>query len=92
MARVFSKEFKEDAVNYAKANKSNGVRGNAAILGIGYSTLDKWLREAREQEQSDLTIEDLRAENIKLKKKNAELEEVADILKKATRYFAGQSK
>ncbi len=48
MARQHDKPFKPDAVQYYQAHKELGVRGFAENLGVGYSTLTKWLEDFRE--------------------------------------------
>ena len=37
-----------DAVQYYQDHKDLGIRGCAENLGIGYSTLTKWLKDFRE--------------------------------------------
>ena len=44
MSKQHDKQFKLDAVQYYKDHKDLGVRGCAENLGIGYSTLTKWLK------------------------------------------------
>ena len=44
MAKQHDKQFKLDAVQYYFDHKELGVRGCAQNLGVGYSTLTKWLR------------------------------------------------
>ena len=44
-----TKQFKLDAVQYYEDHKDLGVRGCAENLGIGYSTLTKWLKDFRNQ-------------------------------------------
>ena len=48
MARQHDKQFKLDAIQYYEDHKDLGVRGCAKNLGIGYSTLTKWLKDFRE--------------------------------------------
>ena len=48
MAKQHDKQFKLDAVQYYQDHKNLGVRGCAENLGIGYSTLTKWLKDFRE--------------------------------------------
>ena len=48
MAKQHDKQFKFDAVQYYEDHKDLGVRGCAEKLGIGYSTLTKWLKDFRE--------------------------------------------
>ena len=48
MAKQHDKQFKLDTVQYYQDHKDLGVRGCAENLGIGYSTLTKWLKDFRE--------------------------------------------
>ena len=47
MAKQHDKQFKLDAVQYYFDHKELGVRGCAQNLGVGYSTLTKWLKDFR---------------------------------------------
>ena len=87
--RKFSKEYKEEAVRLAE---KQGVGAACESLGIDTSMLYQW----RKQLQSDgaeafrgngnrTAVEE---ENRQLKLENRRLREEADILKKATAYFA----
>ncbi|WAK64926.1 transposase [Acinetobacter baumannii] len=51
MAKRFSPEFKQQAIDYALANSSESIAALANKLGIGYSTLDKWIRQSSEEAQ-----------------------------------------
>ena len=46
MAKRFSPEFKQQAIDYALSNSHEAIAAIAQKLGVGYSTLDKWIREA----------------------------------------------
>ncbi len=62
----------------------------AADLGVGLSTLGKWVSQYR---PVDLTAEpqaDLARENERLRLENRILKEEREILKKATQFFASQ--
>ena len=48
MAKQHDKQFKLDAVQYYQDHKDLGVHGCAENLGVGYSTLTKWLKDFRE--------------------------------------------
>ena len=52
MAKQHDKQFKLDAVQYYLDHKELGVRGCAQNLGVGYSTLTKWLKDFRSLEIS----------------------------------------
>ena len=45
MAKQHNQEFKENAITYYQEHKDLGVKGCAENLGIGRSTLNKWLKE-----------------------------------------------
>jgi len=45
MAKRFSPEFKQQAIDYALSNSHEPIAAIARKLGVGYSTLDKWIRE-----------------------------------------------
>lgn len=47
MAKHFSAEFKQQAIDYALSNSYESVATRAQKLGVGYSTLDNWIREVK---------------------------------------------
>ena len=81
-------EFREDAVRIALT--SGLTRKQVADdLGVGLSTLNKWItahRDTHVVSQEDL---DLAKENERLRRENRLLKEEREILKKATQFFAG---
>lgn len=88
MMKQHSKQFKEDAVQYYADHKDLEIRGCASNLGIGYSTLSKWLKEFREQ--GKITVRgsgnyssDEQKEIARLKRKLRDTEDALDVLKKA---------
>lgn len=85
--RKFSEEYKKEAVRLVL---EQGIpRSQACIdLGIGRSTLEKWLSAYRAAEQPETITEDERSELKRLRKENIILKMERDILKKATAYFA----
>jgi len=87
MKRTFSEEFKLEAVRLVV---DQGVPpGQAASdLGIGRSTLEKWLRKYRESDQSEELSLNEREELRRLRKENHRLKMERDILKKATAFFS----
>ena len=88
----FSKEFKLDSVSYALSHADRSVATLAKELGVGYSTLDKWLRDHR---QTGGAVRELTGEQKRIKaleKELADLREVNEILKKATVYFVNNPK
>jgi transposase len=87
MARKFTAEFKRrDVELYFARGKDSTV---AAELGIGRSTLLKWVKEFHNELNPVLINE---AEEIKrLQRENARLMEENAILKKAAAFFAQDS-
>ena len=84
-----TEEFKQEAVRIALTSGLPRDRV-AADLGIGKSTLGKWLALYR---PSDLVIApqaDLARENERLRLENRVLREEREVLKKATQFFASQ--
>ena len=91
MTKRYSSQFKQDALHFAQAHPSLGVASIAKQLGVGYSTLDNWLRQHRSHTgsaaSSAQTAEQQRIRA--LEKQVAHLTEVNDILKKAHVYSRG---
>ena len=84
-----SPQKKQESISYALLHPQLGLKELAQELGIGYSTLHKWVREARaaglDGSQRQLSPEQLRIQQ--LEKENAHLREVNEIVKKAHVYF-----
>jgi len=82
-------EFRKDAVRIALT--SGLTRKQVADdLGVGMSTLNKWITAHRDTDvvsQADLS---LAQENDRLRRENRILKEERDIVKKATQFFASQ--
>ena len=91
MGRIHNEEFKREAVRMAL---TSGLKRRqvASDLGIGFSTLAKWIQKSRPGDLPPAADIDLAKENERLRKENRLLLEERDILKKATVFFAGQSK
>ena len=64
----------------------------ASDLGIGFSTLSKWMQKSQPGDLPATADLDLAKENERLRKENRLLMEERDVLKKATVFFANQSK
>lgn len=94
MSRKFhSSDFKRDAVKLALT--SGLPRQQAALdLGIGKSTLGKWIATYRRDQLDSIepveTDNSLQEELRKLRRENKILKEERDLLKKATAFFASQ--
>ena len=91
MGRQHNDEFKREAVRMAL---TSGLRRRqvAADLGIGFSTLAKWVQRSLPSDLPPAVDIDLAKENERLRKENRLLLEERELLKKATVFFAGQSK
>ena len=82
-------DFKREAVRIAL---SSGLsrRRVASGLGVGLSTLCKWVSVFRPADLVAAPQADLARENERLRLENRVLKEERDILKKATQFFASQ--
>lgn len=90
-SNIRSPEFRVEAVRIALTSGLSR-RQVAADLGIGFSTLTRWIREDRDRRDKPSGQSDLEAELAALRRENRMLREERDILKKATTFFASQSK
>lgn len=88
MAKQHDKQFKLDAVHYYMDHKDLSIHGCAANLGIGYSTLTKWLKEFRES--GDINVRgsgnyasDEQKEIARLRRELRDTKDALDVLKKA---------
>jgi transposase len=92
-------EFKADAVALYQSRPESTIRQVAADLGINPETLRNWVRAAGASRPRGRRVEapaepptPLEAENAALRKKVRELEEEREILRKAAKYFAGETR
>ena len=84
--RVFSKEFKREAVKLVKTSDKPATQ-IARELGIPQSVLYRWVEAVEVEEKTGLTGTEL--EELKqLRKDKARLEMEVEILGKATAFFA----
>ena len=84
-----TEDFKHEAVRIALTS-GLARRRVASDLGVGFSTLGKWVSEFRPAEVSAAPQADLAKENERLRHENCVLREEREILKKATQFFASQ--
>jgi transposase len=92
-------EFKADAVSLYQSRPGATIRSVAADLGVNPETLRNWVRAAgasrprgRRPEEPTEPPSALETENAALRKKVRELEEEREILRKAAKYFAGETR
>jgi len=91
MGHKHSDEFRREAVRIALTSGLTR-RQVAADLGVGFSTLSKWIQLGRRDEILSAPQEDLAKENDRLRREVRLLKEERDLLKKATVFFVEQSK
>lgn len=91
----YTKEFKQDAINLV-TEQGYSTNEVGQRLGINQSNVSRWVREYRRDEQElaegGVPRKELEAEIRRLKKENRQLEMEREILKKATAFFAKESK
>ena len=88
MKRKFSAEFKAETVKLVLEQGLAPAQA-ARDMGIGSSTMDKWLKAARGQMQPEAITGNEKEELKRLRKEIYYLKMERDILKKATAYFSG---
>jgi len=91
MAALHTDDFRREAVRIALTSGLTR-RQVATDLGVGLSTLSKWIQRSRPEDTPPAGEIDLAKENERLRKENRLLLEEREILKKATVFFANQSK
>ena len=82
-------EFRKDAARIALTSGLTR-RQVADDLGVGMSTLNKWITAHRYTNVVSIEDLDLAKENDRLRRENRILKEERGILKKATAFFASQ--
>lgn len=89
MSIRYTKEFKQDAVNYYITHKEVGIVGCSKNLGISKSAMSKWVKESAEHDGVVQAIgsgnfsSDEAKENARLKRELRDAQDALDILKKA---------
>ena len=92
----YTKEFKEEAVRMV-LNETTTKTEAARRLGVPIGTLYGWINKYKETgevagKEKTYVASDLEAENARLRRELAEAKMERDILKKATAYFAKESR
>lgn len=88
--RRFTREFEDEAVRLVRTS-GRTQRAVAEDLGIGLSTLVRWISRSRDRQIEHPPAareEDVVAELKRLRRENDILRQERDILKKATAFFA----
>lgn len=86
----FTKEFRREAVRLSRES-GRTVRDIAEDLGVGMSTLSKWRSVDADQEPAP-PHDDPHKELARLRRENEILRQERDLLKKATAFFAAETK
>lgn len=89
MTEQHDQKFKEDAVAYYNTHKELGVKGCSSNLGIGYNTLQKWLKWLKHFKEfgsiptrgSGNYASDEHAEFARLKRELRDTKDALDVLK-----------
>ena len=89
MSVKHTEAFKREAVRLALSSRLPR-RQVAEDLGVGLSTLGKWVSRYRPDDRRAGPHDDLAGENERLRRENRLLREEREILKKATVFFASQ--
>jgi len=94
--RVYTKEFKDEAAQWVVSG-GLGLTEAARRLSISAKTLANWVAAAKHGRpvKAGVTrkpVTELEAENSQLKRALAEMKMERDLLKKATAYFAKESR
>jgi transposase len=84
-----TEDFKLESVRIALSSGLPRAR-IASDLGVGKSTLSKWISVYRPTDLGVAPSADLAKENERLRLENRILKEEREILKKATQFFASQ--
>ncbi len=83
----YSKQFKKDAVAYARGHSDLSANAVAANLGVAPSTLGRWIKQADAGEEihrgSGNYLSDEAKENARLRKELRDTKDALEILKKA---------
>ena len=91
MAKRYTDEFRRDAVRMSTTSGLTRPQLSSA-LGVGLSTLNKWVQQHPHDDLMSGAQEDVEKENTRLRKDVRLLREERDVLKKAAILFAGQSR
>jgi transposase len=88
--RKFSKEFKREAVRLVESSDQSMTRV-AHELGVRSGLLSSWIQKVEAEEKTGLKTTE-QEELVRLRRDNDRLRMEVEILKKATAFFAKESK
>jgi transposase len=89
--RKFTDEFKAETVKLIKTS-GRSVGSVARKLNIGETVVRRWVQQSEASGASDSLSPDERVELQRLRKENQELRMEKEILRKATAFFAKESR
>ena len=89
--KKYTDEFRRDAVRMATTSGLTRPQ-LSSDLGVGVSTLNKWVQQHQHDDLMSGPHEDVEKENTRLRKEVRLLREEREVLKKAAIFFAGQSR
>ena len=89
--KKYTDEFRRDAVRIAVTSGLTRPQVSSD-LGVGLSTLNKWVQKHQHDDLMSGPHEDVEKENERLRKEVRLLREEREVLKKAAIFFAGQSR
>ena len=88
----YTAEFRADAVALYRSSPGRTCASVARDLGVNHETLRLWVREAERAAAPGLAAADgLERENRQLRARVKELELEREILRRAAKYFAGET-
>ena len=91
MAKGYTDEFRRDAVRIATTSGLTRPQ-LSSDLGVGLSTLNKWVQKHQHDDLMSGSHEDVEKKNARLRKEVCLLREEREVLKKAVIFFAGQNR
>ena len=86
----FTDDFKAEAVRLVRTS-GRPLRAISDDLGVGLSTLGKWVSAHKEADLLSGPHEDTAKELVRLRKENEILRQERDLLKKAAAFFAKET-
>ncbi len=88
----YSAEFRADAVALYRCSPGRTVASVAKDLGVNHETLRQWIMAAEKAETPEAVADSAKdAEIARLRKQVRELEQEREILRRAAKYFAGET-